>query len=457
MRTNNENIINLQTGGQVHSNESRIIIELPTQTNSDSKLNGWNALSSATWNGGLRHFPCKTPNSACGIINLKVPPSYDGINPEPTQLIVNAIENDDDSKLVADSTIGLMTAAYMKTLQTASRSSGKIVVDAVVTAGISNARAAGVDADYFSLPRNDDGVGCVSKESTTSTLPPPGTINTVVIINAPLSESAMIEAYAIAIEAKCAACADLRVTCTKSGKIAQGTGTDCLVLTCPSIPLTCKTNDCKTSENKNDMLKQQHDVIQYAGKHTLIAEFIGQAVKEATRKAILCNICELYGSVWRYHLRLRIRWITDLILCGSQPCIPPRPMIPVPPAPMEVLALGISLILSSYFVGGLFLPRSATVLMAAASWDRYVDLMLQSCDCSNVYGTEQTGESAKDAFHLCPLQYIPYVLQEISLRSSLSSLFLDECTTHQSLGLLADWPFLYLCFQHSFVEDIYSL
>eukprot|EP00804_Cyclotella_cryptica_P018102 CCRYP_005893-RB/>CCRYP_005893-RB protein AED:0.02 eAED:0.02 QI:115/1/1/1/1/1/2/1139/374 len=374
MGMNDKKIIPTQSGCTVHVNASRVAIELPTETKCGTPFHGWNSLSSATVNGGFRSFPCRSspPFSSddadkiqvCGVINCKVPASYDGIHPDPAILIQNAIDNDGDVQLNADSTVGLMTAAYMKTLRTATRSSSNVVVDAIVTAGVSNARAVGADADCFDLP-----VKSKSQDKGKKTPPPPGTINTVVVINAPLSQSAMVEAYAIAIEAKCAACFDLSLTCAKSGKSAQGTGTDCVVLVCPTTSITYKQAD-NIHIDENGTKNCRCDLISYAGKHTLLGEFVGQAVREATREAIRANIRELYGSIWRYHCARYLKWIRNLILRGAQPCVPPFPMMPVPSAPSEVLVLGVTLILFSFFVGSLFLPRAATVLMAAASWDR---------------------------------------------------------------------------------------
>jgi adenosylcobinamide hydrolase len=331
--------VTLKSGCTLHSSESRVAINLPSYSKNDKLRAGWTALSSATYNGGLQLFA----SDRCGVINTKVPATYDGINPNPSELIDTAIRVDKDIDLDVNATIGMMTAANLNTVRTSSRSSRGVAVDAIVTAGISNARAAGADADCFFLQTS----------GTNEHHPEPGTINTVVVINSPLSESALIEAYAIAVEAKCAACVEISVQCSKSGMIAQGTGTDCLVLTCPSFEAGCNP-------------------IEYAGKHMLLGEFIGQAVKEATREAVLCNIRQLHGSIYKYHLHRSMKWITNLILCGARPCVPPYPMMPVPSAPIEVLVLGAILIVLSYLSGFVLLPRKATVLLGAAAWDRYV-------------------------------------------------------------------------------------
>mmetsp|Transcript_17425 Transcript_17425/g.18847 ORF Transcript_17425/g.18847 Transcript_17425/m.18847 type:complete len:238 (-) Transcript_17425:1381-2094(-) len=174
-------------------------------------------------------------------------------------------------------------------------------------------------------------------------------------VNAPLSTGAIVEAYAIVIEAKCAACADLRVKCAKSmhGDLAQGTGTDCAVLLTPRMSST--TND--------DV------IIEYAGKHILLAEMIGQAVREATREAILSNIYHIHGgSMIRYNI---YQWYRSFIgiLQGARPCVPPFPMMPVPRAPMSVIFFGWFMVIASYFATS-FIGHSATVLIAATFWDR---------------------------------------------------------------------------------------
>ena len=309
------------------------------------------------------------------MINIKVPNGYDGMNPPPVDLIGNAVQN--DAYFDVNTTIGMMTAASMKTLRTSIRSSNGVIVEAIVTAGISNARTAGADADCFFLQR----------DPMKGDNPEPGTINTVVMIHGPLSKTALAEAYAIAVEAKCGACADLSVICAKSGKIAQGTGTDCMVVMCPS---TTETSEGSMNSRNNNSKEANVDsnLIEYTGKHMLLGEFIGQTVREATSEAIRCNIHELHGSMWRYHCHRYMKWLENLILTRARPCVPPYPMMPVPSAPIEVLVLGVALIMFSYLSGSI-LPRRATILLAAASWDRYVIyfkcflILHSSYDCNN--------------------------------------------------------------------------
>jgi adenosylcobinamide amidohydrolase len=486
------NII-LPTGCTVNVNEHRSLIELPTVVNFDDgssrndnnrSIVSWNAISSAIWNGGPRSFHCSSntipaseeqnidnngsdkpqnqnQNQKVCVLNYKVPSTYDGLNPEPKCFLRTAIgkeqlcnngssdnndDNDDNNNHASSSssspsslfcdeekTVGLMTAASMQSLRTASRSAGGVIVDVIVTAGISNARSAGADADCFYMfpptppsqndkgcdddNDNDDdgGEGSCKKEEENEVLlhpskkegdksqtnlrrrrgqqqqqqqqqqheesknPPytPGTINTVVIINAPLSAGAMVEAYAIVIEAKCAACADLRVTCAKSlqslygSNIAQGTGTDCAVLLTPGSKMktTTSNDDGTSSPSKNANNNTNDVVIEYAGKHILLAEMVGQAVREATREAILSNIYHIHGgSLIRYNI---YQWYRSFmgILQGARPCVPPFPMMPVPRAPLSVIIFGLICVLASYCITP-FIGQSATILIAATFWDR---------------------------------------------------------------------------------------
>lgn len=89
-----------------------------------------------------------------------------------------------------------------------------------------------------------------------------GTINTLVHIARPLSESALIEAISIATEARTAAVLDAGVK--RNGLTVTGTGTDCVAVASPL----------------------DDDGLLYAGKHTAVGEAIGAAVYEATAEGI---------------------------------------------------------------------------------------------------------------------------------------------------------------------------
>jgi len=340
--------VRLSTGGIATVDERRVRIDLPPihvakTTSSSCPTASYNAISSAVLNGGCQTFsPSSSSTSthySLRVINYRVPSTYDGISPDPQTLLKDFAAQEaapHDGKV---DVIGLLTAASMNTFATATRSAQDIHVDVIVTAGLSNSRAAGADADYFAL--EDEG----SDEKRL------GTINTVVITDASLTPAALVEAYAIAIEAKCGACADMGVCCAKNPtSLAQGTGTDCCVFLSPSG----KGKDC--------------NVVKHVGKHTLFAEMVGQAVREATSEAIMINIRHLYGNYAIYTIR---RWARKFAAAskGARPCIPPRPMMPIPSASLSVVLMGISSVSLAYCMP---LPGRARLLLGAVAWDRYL-------------------------------------------------------------------------------------
>ena len=328
---------------QVHLDDQRVVINVPSTSGG-----GWTCLSWAIWNGGYRVF-----DKPLRVLNCKVPAEYDGVTPNPRQLCQEFVRRENHQRPDDEvESVVLLTAASMKTSRMASRSAGysggtsstkRVVVDAVVTAGISNSRVAGASADWFGF-RNDSS----AKEA--------GTINTVVVTNASLESSTLLEAHGIAVEAKCAACIDLGIACAKTGRIAQGTGTD---------------TTCILAPNKTDF------EVTCAGKHTLFGELVGQAVYDATREALLTNIHYMYGSRFRYFLH-RVILKAKFALRGSRPMVPPKPMTPIPRPPATVTMIGaLGLILA--YVMHLQLPRDcsryshpASLLLAVFSWDRYL-------------------------------------------------------------------------------------
>ncbi len=90
-----------------------------------------------------------------------------------------------------------------------------------------------------------------------------GTINIAVILSAPLSEAAQVEALSIAAQARTAAVIDTGYR-LETG-IATGTGTDCIALAAP--------------EGRTP----------FAGMHTAVGEAVGRAVYDAVRRG---------GQVW---------------------------------------------------------------------------------------------------------------------------------------------------------------
>jgi adenosylcobinamide hydrolase len=104
--------------------------------------------------------------------------------------------------------LGLLTAAWTEKAQVASESAAGITALAVVTVGLGNPVAAGLSA-----------------RATT----PPGTINTVVIVDAILPPAALVNLVMTATEAKALVLAGAGLRCP-DGEQATGTSTDAVVV-----------------------------------------------------------------------------------------------------------------------------------------------------------------------------------------------------------------------------------
>jgi adenosylcobinamide amidohydrolase len=97
---------------------------------------------------------------------------------------------------------------------------------------------------------------------------PPGTINLLVDVDLPLSDEALLEASAVATEAKCAAMIGAGVRSRLTGRPATGTGTDCIVVT------------------GHGRSARSAPVVTYAGKHTAIGAAVGEVVTVAVSRGI---------------------------------------------------------------------------------------------------------------------------------------------------------------------------
>lgn len=334
--------IDLGHGASADVDDGRLLVRLPAN---------YAALSSAVLNGGLRDGG--SPGTAAGhVLNCRVPASYDGLDPSPEGLLREFAEDDG---IDPAGTVGLLTAASMESLSVAHREAQGVRVSALVTAGISNARRAGADADFLGLCEDDDGEdddGADSAGGRDEKIPY-GTINTVVVVSAPLSEEALVECYAIIVEAKCAACDSCKIMCRKDpSSAAQGTGTDCAVLACPAR---------RPGGGRK--------YVKYAGKHTLFAEMVGQAVGEATESALSKNVEHVYGS-YAWYAACRWTRAAAWALRGTRPCVPPRPLMPMPGLPLPVAAVGAAAVVAAYLLPGL--PGRARLLLAAFAWDRWL-------------------------------------------------------------------------------------
>ena len=155
-----------------------------------------------------------------------------------------------------DETAVLGTAANMAYAAHRTARFDGLRVDAFTTAGVAgNAARAG---DPAAWTETDDGWRRVS--------PPPGTINTILLIDCPVTPAAQARAIVTMTEAKSAALADLAVPSRYSPTIATGTGTDQFCLAAPLDP------DRRPRESTSP--------------HVKLGEIIAVAVKESVGEAL---------------------------------------------------------------------------------------------------------------------------------------------------------------------------
>lgn len=142
--------------------------------------------------------------------------------------------------------IGLLTSRKISTRVDVATKEGGVSARCIATVGLGNALRAGDGAwSGFNV----------------------GTINILAHIDVPLTDEGLLEANAIATEAKSAAMFDAGISSRKSGRLATGTGTDCTVVACP-LP------------------RRGLDVGAYAGKYTVVGSAIGAAVERAIARGI---------------------------------------------------------------------------------------------------------------------------------------------------------------------------
>ena len=141
-----------------------------------------------------------------------------------------------------ESAVGLLTARYLRPYADVRVQHGEVAGRAIVTSGLGNALRAGDPPEHRSAV---------------------GTINVLCHVSVRLSEAAMLEALALASEARTLALLELDYPSVLTNKPATGTGTDCIVIACP----------------------EQGPEHAYAGKHTEVGAAVGQSVYEAMRRA----------------------------------------------------------------------------------------------------------------------------------------------------------------------------
>ncbi len=190
-------------------------------------------LSWAPFGGGARR--------ACVIINHQIAPDDRAASENPHPYLEGLVRR---CKVAPATAAAMMTGADVARAGYAMARRGGLMAGAWCTAGCSNALRVG-DPAARRQPRA-------------------GTINLAVAVSQPLSESAMVEAVAIAAEARVAAMYEAGIASTRTGLPATGTGTDCIVIASPA----------------------RAPAHAYCGKHTVAGELIGKAAMRACARAL---------------------------------------------------------------------------------------------------------------------------------------------------------------------------
>lgn len=203
-------------------------------------------ISTSQWLGGLRddlkyiyNFDLKDKNGYCQIEEDSYSQALRGIA----------------AKLGLDPqvTTGMTTAVSIEDMAIVTQEARGMSVIAVATAGIENNGGCAGDPGSYA----EENGGFVSI---------PGTINIVVWCNVDMPPGTMVQALTTVVEAKAAAVRDLELPSLYSQELATGSGTDGIVLVA----------DPQSSLKRTD-----------AGKHSLLGELLGKAVKEAVKKGLI--------------------------------------------------------------------------------------------------------------------------------------------------------------------------
>ena len=200
-------------------------------------------LSSAVLNGGSLEANC--------IMNYQVPEDAgsdmdDEVHKEAGDFL---LEETAKLGIPQDQIVAIMTAAKMTNVEKVTQKFEDITLTAFVTAGA-----------YFAATPGDE----IASKQSAFPRKKYGTINSIVLVDANLTDGCMVNAVVTATEAKAAAVRELDIRSRFSGDVATGTVTDSIVIGCT----------------------KQGRTIKYAGSGTLIGELIGKSIKTAIKKAI---------------------------------------------------------------------------------------------------------------------------------------------------------------------------
>ena len=170
------------------------------------------------------------------ILNAHVDKDYNSTNPK-ADLRALARRCGVDGQFV-----GLLTAVHLRKARLAFFEEDGLSVGALITAGVGNAASAGITQPYR---------------------PQAGTINIILLLDANLSRSAMLNAFITATEAKTAVIQSRNICCP-DGDLATGTSTD---------TVTVATTGKGKLQN-------------YAGSVTVLGWLIGRAVRQALGESL---------------------------------------------------------------------------------------------------------------------------------------------------------------------------
>ncbi|MCK9151478.1 adenosylcobinamide amidohydrolase [Methanobacterium alcaliphilum] len=238
INNNFELIFQTGSGEKVYRNKDSIIVKLPPNRN---------ALTTSWINGGYHE-------NLEAIFNHQIK-SNDLNADDQKRLNISEYLKNTAIKLGLhpEKTSGLITSADMQNVAIFSEYFEDIEVTAIITGGIAvNGGRAGDPASFY------------EKKSNFFELKP-GTINTILIINANLHESTLLRAVMTAVEAKTVALQELMAPSKYSTGIATGSGTDKISI--------ISSLDCE-------------NVLTIAGKHSKLGELIARCVIKATKAAL---------------------------------------------------------------------------------------------------------------------------------------------------------------------------
>jgi adenosylcobinamide amidohydrolase len=172
---------------------------------------------------------------------LEVRNSDLGVHVDPRRLLVDRFAAEG-----LEPGVGLLTSRSVAAYERADVTRDGVGASCIATVGLSNALRAG-----------DPPAGAYRA----------GTINILVHVDAPLTDEGIIEANAIATEAKTAVVLEAGLRSRETARRATGTGTDCTVVTCTYPSLHAEATP-------------------YAGKHTAAGSVVGAAVEQAVGRGV---------------------------------------------------------------------------------------------------------------------------------------------------------------------------